>query len=64
MARELYNWDQVRSYAIIALCNLENKNIEKNATNYIRELDSLQTSIGKDGSIGYANRLLHKSKIN
>lgn len=65
MARELYTWDQVRGYALIGLNNLlkkyglnpeDKKNITLN--NYKKELDPLQTSYGKDGTIGYANRLL------
>ena len=60
MARELYNWDQVRAYSVIALNNLKSKNKELNTRNFIRELDTLQTSFGKEGVVGYANRLLNK----
>ena len=62
MARELYNWDQVRAYALIGLNNLL-KTIDKkeiNLKNFKKELDPLQTSFGKEGVIGYANRLLNK----
>ncbi len=62
MARELYNWDQVRAYIIITLYNLEKKNIKIDINNATRELDTLQTSIGKEGSIGYANRILNNLK--
>ena len=41
MARELYNWDQLRGYSIIALCNLLDKNNEISLENFIKELDSL-----------------------
>ncbi len=60
MARELYNWDQVRAYALIALINLKNKNIEINKLSFIKELDSLQTMYGKEGVVGLANRYLNK----
>lgn len=60
MARELYNWDQVRAYSVIAINNLKSKNKELNTRNFIRELDPLQTSFGKEGVVGYANRLLNK----
>ena len=56
MARELYNWDQVRAYIIITLYNLEKKNIKIDINNATRELDTLQTSIG------YANRILNNLK--
>lgn len=64
MARELYNWDQVRAYAIIALTNLKNKNKEINKVSFIKELDSLQTMYGKEGVVGLANRYLNKGKEN
>lgn len=60
MARELYNWDQVRAYAVIALNNVLNKNKDITTDNFIKELNPLQTLYGKDGVVGYANRLLHK----
>ena len=60
MARELYNWDQVRAYAVIALTNLKNKNKEINKVSFIKELDSLQTMYGKEGVVGLANRYLNK----
>lgn len=64
MARELYNWDQVRAYALIALTNLKNKNKEINKLSFIKELDSLQTMYGKEGVVGLANRYLNKEKEN
>lgn len=67
MAKELYNLDQVRVYALIAMNNLLKKK-DKNKVNlqeFKRELDSLQTSLGKEGIIGYANKLLKNDlKIN
>lgn len=62
MARELYNWDQVRAYAVIGFNNLKNKNKEINLVNFVKELDSLQTMYGKEGVIGLANRYLNKEK--
>mgnify|MGYP005762402711 FL=1 len=64
MARELYNWDQLRGYSIIALCNLLDKNNEISLENFIKELDSLQTLYGKEGVIGLSRRYLNiKNKI-
>jgi len=62
MARELYNWDQGKAYSVIALHNLIDKNKEINLTNFIKELNPLQTMYGKDGVIGLANRYINKSK--
>ncbi len=62
MARELYNWDQLKAYSIIALHNLESKNIKINKQNFVRELDTLQTMYGKEGAIGIANRYLNQTK--
>lgn len=64
MARELYNWDQVRAYALVALTNLKDKNKEINKLSFIKELDSLQTMYGKEGVVGLANRYLNKEKEN
>ncbi len=61
MPRELYNWDQGRAYAVIALHNLKEKNIEINLKNFVAELDTLQALYGKEGVIGLANRYLKKS---
>lgn len=64
MARELYNWDQLRGYSIIALCNLLDKNNEISLENFIKELDSLKTLYGKEGVIGLSRRYLNiKNKI-
>lgn len=60
MARELYNWDQVKSYSIIAIHNLEENKKEINYKNFVKELDTLQTRYGKEGVIGLANRLIRK----
>lgn len=62
MARELYNWDQLRAYSIIALINVKEKNRLVDVEDFVKELDSLQTLYGKDGVIGLANRKLNKRK--
>ena len=63
MARELYNWDQVRAYVIIALNNIKsrNKNINLDTNEFLSELDPLQSLYGKDGVVGLANRLKGKN---
>lgn len=62
MARELYNWDQLRAYSIIALENVKEKNKLFSTEDFIKELDTLQTLYGKEGVIGLANRKLNKRK--
>ena len=62
MARELYNWDQLVAYSIIALNNVKTKNKEINASNFIAELNPLQTLYGKEGVVGLAHRYLNKEK--
>lgn len=56
MSTELYNWEQVRAYAVIALNNLLNKNEDITTDNFIKEINPLQTLYGKDGVIGLAQR--------
>ena len=55
MARELYNWDQLRAYSIIALINVKEKNRLVSVEDFI-------TLYGKEGVIGLANRKLNKRK--
>lgn len=62
MARELYNWDQLVSYSIIAIHNLKSKNIEIDEKSFIREVNTLQTMYGKEGVIGLAQRYLKKEE--
>lgn len=62
MARELYNWDQLRAYSIIALDNMKVKCKNIDIDKFISELDTLQTLYGKDGVIGLANRIKGKNK--
>ena len=56
MSTELYNWEQVRAYAVIALNNLLNKNKDITTENFIKEMNPLQTLYGKEGVIGLAQR--------
>lgn len=66
MARELYNWDQVKAYAIIAINNLKikNKQVNINTEEFINEINPLQTLYGKEGIVGLANRYLKEDKEN
>lgn len=59
MARELYNWNQLVAYSVIALENLKLKNVEITSERFIAELNPLQTLYGKEGVIGLANRYLN-----
>lgn len=60
MARELYNWDQLRAYSIIALIIVKEKNRLVDVEDFVKELDLLQTLYGKEEVIGLANRKLKK----
>jgi len=60
MARELYKWNQLVAYSVIALENLKLKNVEITSERFIAELNPLQTLYGKEGVIGLANRYLKK----
>ena len=64
MARELYNWEQLRSYCIIALNSIKNKHkyLDLEIEEFLSELDPLQTMYGKEGVIGLANRYLKEKK--
>jgi hypothetical protein len=54
MEKELYSWEQVRAYSIIALHNLLNSANDINLKNM-----NLQTLYGKDGIVGVAERLIN-----
>ena len=60
MEKELYSWEQVRAYSIIALHNLLNSANEVNLKNMKLFIDPLQTLYSKDGIVGVAERLLNK----
>ena len=58
MDKELYTWEQVRAYSIIAFHNLLNSANKVNLVNIKMFIDPLQTLYGKDGIVGVAERLL------
>lgn len=58
MEKELYTWEQVRAYSIIALHNLLHSANEVNLKNIKMFIDPLQTLYGKDGVVGYAEKLI------
>ena len=59
MEKELYSWEQVRAYSIIALHNLLNSANDINLKNMKLFIDPLQTLYGKDGIVGVAERLIN-----
>lgn len=62
MIGELYNWEQLRAYSIVALNNILESNEKINLGNFIRELDTLQSLYGKEGITGLAKRHLNNNK--
>ncbi len=60
MEKELYTWEQVRAYTIIALHNLLNSANEVNLKNIKMFVDPLQTLYSKEGIVGIADRLINK----
>ncbi len=62
MVKELYNWEQLRAYGIVALNNILESNEKINLENFIRELDTLQSLYGKEGITGLAKRHLNNIK--
>lgn len=58
MEKELYTWEQVRAYSIIALHNLLHSANEVNLKNIKMFIDPLQTLYGKDGVVVYAEKLI------
>ena len=59
MEKELYSWEQVRAYSIIALHNLLNSANDINLKNMKLFIDPLQTLYGKDGIVVVAERLIN-----
>lgn len=59
MEKELYSWEQVRAYSIIALHNLLNSANDINLKNMKLFIDPLQTLYSKDGIVGVAERLIN-----
>ena len=62
MDKELYTWEQVRDYSVIALHNLLNSANDINIKNIKLFIDPLQTLYGKDGVIGVADYLINNYK--
>lgn len=62
MEQELYTWEQVRAYSIIALHNLLHSANEVNLKNIKMFIDPLQTLYGKDGIVGYADKLIENEE--
>jgi len=60
MEEELYTWEQVRAYSVIALHNLLNSANDVSLKNIKMFIDPLQTLYGKDGVVGFSERLLEK----
>lgn len=61
MVKELYNWEQLRAYGLIALNNILESNEKISLENFMKELDPLQSLYGKDGIVGFANKLKDKN---
>lgn len=59
MEEKSYTWEQVRAYSIIALHNLLHSANEVNLKNIKMFIDPLQTLYGKDGVVGYAEKLIN-----
>lgn len=62
MEEESYTWEQVRAYSIIALHNLLHSANEVNLKNIKMFIDPLQTLYGKDGVVGYADKLIESDQ--
>lgn len=62
MEEESYTWEQVRAYSIIALHNLLHSANEVNLKNIKMFIDPLQTLYGKDGIVGYADKLIESDQ--
>lgn len=62
MKDELYTWEQVRAYSIVALHNLLHSANDIKLKNLKMFIDPLQTLYYKDGIIGYADRLIKNEK--
>lgn len=60
MEKELYTWEQLRAYSIIALHNLLHSANEIDLKNMKMFIDPLQTLYGKAGVVGFSERLLEK----
>jgi hypothetical protein len=59
MEKELYSWEQVRAYSIIALHNLLNSANDINLKNMKLFMDPLQTLYGKNEIVRVAEKLIN-----
>ena len=62
MEQESYTWEQVRAYSIMALHNLLHSANEINLKNIKMFIDPLQTLYGKEGIVGYADKLIENEE--
>ena len=62
MEKEIYTWEQVRAYSIIALHNLLHSANEINLKNIKMFINPLQTLYSKDEVVGVAERLIENEK--
>lgn len=62
MEQELYTWEQLRAYSIIALHNLLHSANEIDLKNMKMFIDPLQTLYSKAEVIGFANYLVNKEE--
>lgn len=62
MEQESYTWEQVRAYSIIALHNLLHSANKINLKNIKMFIDPLQTLYGKEGIVGYADKLIENEE--
>lgn len=60
MKRELYTWEQVKAYSIIALHNLLNSANEVSLKNIKMFINPLQTLYSKDRVIEISEKLINK----
>ncbi|MEE1530864.1 MAG: hypothetical protein UGE22_02470 [Clostridia bacterium] len=59
MEKELYSWEQVRAYSIMALHNLLNSANDINLKNMKLFMDPLQTLYGKNEIVRVAEKLIN-----
>lgn len=59
MEKELYSWEQVKAYSIIALHNLLNSANDINLKNMKLFMDPLQTLYGKNEIVRVAEKLIN-----
>lgn len=59
MEKELYSWEQVRAYSIIALHNLLNSANDINLKNMKLFMDPLQTLYGKNEIVRVTEKLIN-----